>query len=54
MKKNCSNCKHCWYYEKESHESFLKEGWVCDGRKENVGNLKSFPFKKEQKCFTPK
>ena len=54
MKKNCSNCKHCWYYEKESYQSFLKEGWVCDGRKGNVGNLKSFPFKKEQKCFTPK
>ena len=54
MERNCLNCAHHEWYGPDNYEMSLwveTEGWVCTGRKENVHNLKSFPFKKEQKCF---
>lgn len=49
--RSCVNCAQCWHYSPEEEESGTA-GWVCDGRN-GVQNLKSFPFRTEQKCFTP-
>jgi hypothetical protein len=31
-KKNCYNCKHLDYYDKESYEDSSPEGYFCNGR----------------------
>lgn len=48
---SCVNCTQCWYYSPEAEESGTA-GWVCDGRN-GAQNLKSFPFRTKQRCFTP-
>ena len=55
--KSCYMCKRCWYHENlpGEHLSDGPEGWVCDGHQNpGVANLKSFPFRTEQKCFEPR
>lgn len=55
--RSCCFCDKRWYHEHDIGEvvNIGKEGWVCDGASNgNVANLKSFPFKTEQKCFVPK
>lgn len=51
--KSCVNCTHCWYDEPECGPvtDWSHDAWVCDGRKEMVENLRSFPFITKQKCF---
>lgn len=43
---SCVFCKHNQY-----EDDCIASGYVCYGRKEMVGNLKSFPFRTRQKCF---
>ena len=49
--RSCTNCTQCWHHSPEPGEGGTS-GWVCDGRN-GAQNLKSFPFRTEQKCFTP-
>lgn len=52
--RSCINCAHCWHHESNigEVESDGPSGWVCDG-KAGVQNLRSFPFRTEQPCFSP-
>lgn len=52
-KKNCLNCKHFDYIEDTNSDGYTNwnnSGFYCGGRTKAVYNLKSFPFKTEQKC----
>ena len=52
--RSCLNCANCWHHEASVGEetSTGPSGWVCEGRT-GVQNLRSFPFRTEQKCFVP-
>lgn len=43
---SCHNCAHHHYYTGPM-------GHRCYGRKKRVDNLRSFPFRTDQKCFKP-
>ncbi|MCK4883571.1 MAG: hypothetical protein KAS30_01745 [Candidatus Diapherotrites archaeon] len=50
---SCLFCAWSWFHEHDIGEvtNTGNEGWVCDGHKRQVGNLKHFPFRNKQACF---
>lgn len=49
IERNCLSCQHL--SSDDDGSDYPSYSWpVCD-RFENYSNLKSFPFKKEMKCF---
>ena len=49
IERNCRNCSHFVGSEHDYEEMVTYS--ACCSKKENVWNLKSFPFQKKQKCF---
>lgn len=51
-----ANCENCPYIEDVSDGWEYGQGpwWICGKKgRQHVSNLKSFPFKAEQKCWEP-
>lgn len=47
---SCNYCTHC-HEDSESSEGYTLYSYLYCGKNEMYGYLKSFPFKKEMKCF---
>jgi hypothetical protein len=52
---SCANCKTCTYLDGDSDEyDYNVTRFVCaNPSRKRVSNLTTFPFKSEQKCWSP-
>jgi|GEM_PF-5308500 hypothetical protein len=48
-----ASCQTCMHLRHESDGDYGEYQWLECGKHENYSNLKSFPFKKEMKCWAP-
>jgi hypothetical protein len=48
-----ANCRTCCHFEDVGDGPEYNGSWLACGKIERMSNLKSFPFKKDMKCWEP-